>query len=294
MRILLTENCNARCPNCFNASYREKRDMSIENLTKVSKMLYAHGDRDIKIMGGEPTVHQNFFEAIEILRFYFESSNLFTNALNDVILDYQPRESDTITYNFNFFGSSFNARKFLLNSPGERHLEIQIASTTNPTFIIEKIKKVMLVFDGYKDFQINFTLNCMENILSYREIIIPKWNEIVSFAESEKISWGIDHIIPECFYKGTDMIVPSKLGICVPECAGLINSNLELLFCNQHPIVLHRFTDCTDTKEQVQQILREKFFEKQELALGNKCRGCDNYGEKCNGGCFVHKQIYRV
>ena len=134
----------------------------------------------------------------------------------------------------------------------------------------------------------------MENIFSSREMIIKKWNEIVSFAESEKISWGIDHIIPECFYKETDMIIPSELGICVPECAGLINSNLELLFCNQYPIALHHFIGCTETKEQVQQILREKFFEKQELALGNKCRGCDSYGERCNGGCFVHKQIYSV
>ena len=134
----------------------------------------------------------------------------------------------------------------------------------------------------------------MENIFSSREMIIQKWNEIVSFAESEEISWGIDHIIPECFYKGTDMIVPSELGICVPECAGLINSNLELLFCNQHPIVLHRFTDCTETKEQVQQILHAGFFERQSSALANKCHGCNSYSEKCNGGCFIHKPIYGV
>lgn len=294
MRILLTENCNARCPNCFNAGYREKRDMSIENLKKISKMLYSHGERDIKIMGGEPTVHQNFFEAIEILQIYFESSNLFTNALNDVILDYKPRESDTITYNFNFFGSSFDTRKFLLNSPGERHLEIQIASTTNPAFMIEKIKKVMLVFDGYKDFQINFTLNCMENIFSSREPIIKKWNSIVSFAEENKILWGVDHIIPKCFYDGTDMIIPNDFGVCVPECAGLINSNLELLFCNQHPIVLHCFTDCTETKEEIQQILCTEFLNKQALAINNKCQHCGNYGSECNGGCFIHKSLYTL
>lgn len=294
MRILLTENCNAHCPNCFNASYREKRDMSIENLKKISKMLYTHGDHDIKIMGGEPTVHHNFFEAIKILQFYFQSSNLFTNALNDVILDYKPRESDTITYNFNFFGSSFDTQKFLLDSPGERHLEIQIASTTNPTFIIEKIKKIMLVFDGYKDFQINFTLNCMENIFSSRETLIKKWNEIICFAESEKIIWGIDHIIPKCFYKGTNMIIPYDLGICTSECAGLINSNLELVYCNQHPVILHCFTDCTESKEQVQQILHSNFIKKQGFALANKCYGCNEYGKGCNGGCFVHKPIYDV
>lgn len=294
MRILLTENCNARCPNCFNAEYREKRDMEIDDLIKVSKMLYLHGNRDIKIMGGEPTVHKSFFEAIEILRSYFESTNLFTNALNDAILNYRPRETDTITYNFNFFGPNFDSRKFLLDAPGERHLEIQITSTVNTKFLIEKIKRVISIFDGYKNLQINFTLNCMENIFLSKAIIIEKWNEVIGFAEENNIPWGIDHIIPKCFYEGTNMILPEDFGICTPECAGLINSKLELLFCNQHPVVLHRITDCTETREQIRQYLCEEFLKKQSLALNNKCFDCENYNKKCNGGCFVHKQIYSL
>ncbi len=252
-------------------------------------MLVRFGETEMKIMGGEPTTHKSFFEAVEIIFKHFPTTNLFTNALNNQIQKFSPRENDTITYNFNFVSEKTNIEKFLLDKPGERHFEIQIASTTNCNI---QIKKIMYLLQCFKNrpFGVNLTLNCQENIFLHKESIIEKWNIIADFLNSNGIEWGVDHIIPECFYRNTDMHLEGALGVCNAGCAGLINSNFEVLFCNQFPVKLYELTSF-DIKKDTFYNLFANAFESKKLLCDQKCCDCLSYDITCNGGCFIHKSF---
>ena len=49
-RVLITEKCNANCPNCFNANYRIENEMSVEKFERLSKYLSEHGIKTLKII----------------------------------------------------------------------------------------------------------------------------------------------------------------------------------------------------------------------------------------------------
>lgn len=73
----LTYKCNMNCNICYNAK-REKDDMSLEYFTEVCKRL---PNRVVfRFLGGEPTMHPQIFEFIEVARKYKHFVSLITNG----------------------------------------------------------------------------------------------------------------------------------------------------------------------------------------------------------------------
>lgn len=102
LRVYITEQCNANCPSCFNKSSRSKLSMDIEHFKKICTFFSSNGVKRIKIMGGEPTLHPDFDVLMTLAQNSFQQVFLFTNAINDGILNFKPRESDSVVYNFTF------------------------------------------------------------------------------------------------------------------------------------------------------------------------------------------------
>ena len=86
--IMLTEVCNLRCPYCFanefvNGNVNDKH-ISLENFKKALDFSFTGENERIGIIGGEPTVHPQFKEIMEIL-IYDERVRdfvVFTNLIN--------------------------------------------------------------------------------------------------------------------------------------------------------------------------------------------------------------------
>lgn len=290
-RILLTEKCNANCPNCFNSNYRITNDMDLEKLEKLSIFLSANGITTLKIMGGEPTVHNNFLQAINILQKYFDKTFLFTNGISKKLLDYTPRDKDVIVYNLNLINVNDEANKFLLEKPGFRSFEIQIGSNCNTSKIIQKLEYLKNTFENKKKLILNLTLDCTENIFKNREQIINNWNIIGSYIKNTlNISFNIDHIIPQCFMQDLDIFNfnPKK---CSYSCGGLVDTNFNLRFCNQYPIVIKNIFDYQNLTE-IENDLLKVHNNKLELSQLHRCKNCPNFNKTCNGGCFTHKTIF--
>ena len=70
MLIEITQSCNLTCPTCYaGSSPQNKSFMSVEQFTKNIDGLLAKGKGDadlIQLSGGEPTIHPEFFEILEI------------------------------------------------------------------------------------------------------------------------------------------------------------------------------------------------------------------------------------
>ena len=286
MRILVTENCNAKCSHCFNAAYRENKEIDLTTYSRLCEYLASNKIQRVKIMGGEPTVHSSFEEIIAISQTHFESIIIFTNALNDRISNIHPRNDDAIVFNFRFISSRFNKDKFLMNQPGRRRIEIQISSKTN----IENIINRLLYFKDIPNLKINLTLDCMEDVFENKCALERNFATVSNFINNNLgCDYIIDHIIPSCLF-GDKIKTPDAL--CSIKCAGLIDSSLKLRYCNQFEKPL---CDILDTSgefipfEQIVSHLKIGYDAKISMSRSMRCNDCKYFLEKCNGGCFVHK-----
>lgn len=301
IRILLTEKCNANCKSCFNSSYRRNKDMNIDDFKELCDYLSKNNIEKIKIMGGEPTIHPNFIEIVEYAQAKISGIHIFTNALNESIFSIKLRDTDSIVYNASFLNEQFMIEKLLLNQLGSRAIETQISSDTdieklknNLSFIISKAKEMYGIETVIDKIGINLTLNCIENIFDKKEIIIEKWNDLYTFIKSNLgIDMKVDHSIPWCFFVNTDMKVKQGIWKCSYHCSGLIDTDLNLRYCNQLPKVLiplrkdKRFIPI----KIVENYLHMTNLEKINGNLNKICKDCIFFGEKCNGGCFMHKEF---
>jgi len=291
IRILLTERCNANCASCFNKNIRNGLHMDLEEYIKLLDYLSHNGIHYIKIMGGEPTVHPDFEEAIRMSQEKFQGVFIFTNAVNQKIKNIKLRQADLVIYNYMFIDQSFDLDKMLLDQPGNRVLEVQISSETNTVDLTSRIGYLFRHISGDR-IKISLTLDCIEDIYNNRDVIIEKWNQIVHFIlkDLHKLYY-VDHSIPWCFFESTDMKIRHETRQCNIHCAGLITADLWLQHCNQYQQkgIRLKTEDGFIPFEQLINSLRQMNEAKIQFNKDKMCSHCGNFLIKCNGGCFMHK-----
>jgi sulfatase maturation enzyme AslB (radical SAM superfamily) len=82
--ILLTNVCNQNCIYCFAKKEKNKskeEEMSLKNYKKLIVILKKNGIKDLRLMGGEPTLHSNFKSIMELADKYFSNILIFSNGL---------------------------------------------------------------------------------------------------------------------------------------------------------------------------------------------------------------------
>ena len=290
IRFYVTEQCNAKCNNCFNRNIRTKNIMSIDMFLTLCEYFSKIGVKSVKIMGGEPTTHPNFTKLMTIAQEHFERVGLFTNGINDKIMEYTPRQTDTITYNFKF-SKKIHLEKLLPDYPGARLLEVQIQATTD----VDRLKnEIYRVASMYPNVIVTLTLDCTANIFSEKELIMPIYNNVLNFLSENHIHTKKDHKVPVCFSYGTKFPITEKGAICDINCAGLIDAEGNLKYCNQHSETLtNMFNEDGSVlqPEIMMNYLSMKFKNIQYTSLSKICKDCVFYDKYCNGGCFISKDI---
>lgn len=293
-RILLTEACNANCPNCFNSHSRSTVSMPVSTLDKLCQYLSDNGITRLKIMGGEPTCHPDFKECMECIKNHFKETVLFTNCYKiNSLQDIQFREGDTIIVNFRFYTPEITRQLFKIQN-SRIGFEVQISSNSNPNFIREQMMEAEDIF-GSRPLAFKFTLDCTENIFEKKQSILNNWR-IITKGLGEKTYYGIDHAIPYCFTKNEGLTIPDNCHFCKEGCYGLIDSHFVLHHCNQYDIPLISILQDGNFIPFyiVENYLAMARHQKLAIALNKICSLCPFYGKKCNGGCFIHKsQITR-
>ena len=289
IRFYITENCNANCHNCFNRMSRSNAIMSVDMFKKLAIYFNKLGIKSVKIMGGEPTTHNDFYKIMQIAHSYFERVGLFTNAINNVIESYCPTENDNITYNFRF-SKLLSPKKLLLDQPGGRLLEVQISTDTN----IDKLKtEILRVTQFSKKVSVTLTLDCTQNIFKGRSQILKNYSQIIYYLSKNHIPVRKDHKVPICFIYGSDFPITKYGSICSLECAGLVDASGYLRYCNQYSSKLvNMFDDKGDIIEPeiMNNYLKTAYYEIQRKSLQKACANCIYYDKICNGGCFCGKE----
>ena len=293
-RILITNKCNANCKTCFNKDLRNEDEIEYETFVKVCNYLKNEGGiSKLKIMGGEPTIHPNFLEIYSYAQQCFESVHLFTNGLCKAIEFINPRENDSIIYNVDCLPLIPKSSRFIIEKPGNRLFETQIYSTCSIESIKKKLYCIKRIIPQDR-LGIALTLNCVENIFIHKKEIIEKWNEVSLYIQKDLgIETHVDHGIPFCFFVGSDLDIKNAKSLCSVKCSGLLTPSLNLQYCNQSSEVLTKINveGSFLPFEVIENRLNEFFKRKISNNLSKICNECTYFEKKCNGGCFIHKEI---
>lgn len=288
MRVYVTERCNAKCPNCFNAKSRSDKEMPLEDFKDLCQYLKSNGFNFLKIMGGEPTIHADFVKIIEIAQNNFNGIVIFSNGITDSIKDIQLRENDSVVYNFTF-DKFFSKEKMYFENGGKRTFEVQVKTTIDEKELVKRIKE--LVKDA--NVRISLTLDCMANIFTEKQVVLPKLKYIENELMAANLTFNYDHMIPLCYLYKTGLHVSRNSSMCTTRTAGLISSDLFFKFCNQHSASLvslkqdGKFIPWSIVENHMQKV----FYELRAKALNDYCLNCVYFNKKCNGGCWIPKDI---
>lgn len=288
MRVYVTERCNAKCPNCFNAKSRSNNEMTLDDFKDLCGYLKSNGFTLLKIMGGEPTIHADFSKVIEIAQNNFDSIVIFSNGTTNSIKNIKLRENDSVVYNFTF-NKVFSKEKMHIEVGGKRTFEVQVKKTTDEKELVERLKE--LTQDA--KVRISLTLDCTANIFIEKPIVLPKLKYIETELLEAKLDFSYDHMIPLCYLYKTGLHVSKNSCMCTTHTAGLISSDLFFKFCNQHSASLVSLKQ--DGKfipwSIVENYMQKTFYELRAKALKEYCMNCVFFNKKCNGGCWIPKDI---
>lgn len=290
VRVYLTERCNANCPSCFNRMNRTKSQMAIEKFKLICKYFNSLDIKHIKIMGGEPTIHEQFSQMIAIAQFYFESVHVFTNGTNPAPLsNIAFRKTDSIIYNF-LFASKYTEEIIQPEKTFNRALEIIINSSTKTDQLISNYIKLEEKYGNI--FRPCLTLDCASNIFKEKNIILPKLKEVEKYFIDHKIPFKYDHKVPYCFAYKTGLHFGNN-GLCKIEDTVLIDADYNLRFCNQ---ISDKIINIFEGEKIIpwnilENYLAEVFYTNQLNALNKICKSCVFYNKYCNGGCFINSEI---
>jgi sulfatase maturation enzyme AslB (radical SAM superfamily) len=260
----------------------------------------------IKIMGGEPTVHPDFVSIYEYAQKKFGTVKLFTNARNDIMREITPRLSDAVTYNLLTIRPDFDVEKLLPSANFERTFETMVGANSNMKQLLDNVSfiyKLCCEADLEGKVFINVTLNCVEDIFEHKDVLNHNWMDLVQHIQSLDPSLlSFDHKIPYCFWKKETLGFMKDRGIesltvftCRPGDYGLINTNFDLLYCNQHPVkISSMFRKGTHGEfisfHRMNTLLFKAYMEKLLINLRHgDCLNCVHAITKCTGGCFKHK-----
>lgn len=283
----VTEGCNASCHFCMNAKGRSHSQINIEKFTKLCLYFSQNGFDRIAIMGGEPTIHPDFLRIMEIAQKYFSIVYLFTNALlYSKLFKYEPRESDTIVYNFNF-SKNLKPETILLEKLGKRVLDVVIDKDSN---IVELSKEILRVvsFD-YEKIKVQLVINNCLNIFKYKDIIVSKVNDLYNSLNVEpRINKVFECNAPMCFTIGTNLPPFKQNSICEPRSV-LIDGDCNLRFCNLYnePLInmfnVNGMIPFAIVKNQIELA----YYKSRISCLEKICKYCIFYNNKCNGKCII-------
>lgn len=207
LKISLTNECNVNCSHCFNKNRNIPLDVNM-NIDKFIKFMeynkeYLRSDElCIKILGGEPTLHNDFYDFIEVCKVYSDDVVLFSNGLNVNSLDANKIKKNISVITINGYIFDLSLIKYLKNiSEIYFSFTIPYEKEQLKTNLI-KIKK--LVQEGFYNFNLSpdVSIDIFNNEIKnqYRKTLVDTFLFIKDLNNSLEI--GLDHSLPLCFFDG--------------------------------------------------------------------------------------------
>lgn len=221
--IMLTYRCNLKCPYCFANEFvnHSRYDISMENFMAALKFLKTSGNKHIGLIGGEPTLHAQFREFLQVLSEdeEVESVTIYTNGIcMDTCLEFLSNEKFSLLVN--------------CNSPRDigKQQFLKIQNNLDQVFQLNEIwKRVNLGVNLYQnDLDFSYIIELLKRYNLHRvrmSVTVPNLDEekneksieylkkrkeyvlkfIVTCAENDIAPYYDCNIIPKCVWTDKEM-----------------------------------------------------------------------------------------
>lgn len=296
-RLIVTEDCNATCPHCFNANMRVGKHMPLETVYKALSVVNAPA---IKLMGGEPTLHPDLIKIFDACHEVVPQVRLFTNGLKKAVLEkinWQP--VDIVAYNFFVANKNLTNQNYLWDKDIVRTFHVVVNTQTDFDRLFLKLRNLAALFQKQPESVrirsgIALSLDTQENIFQNKEKLQKILYDIVRRLRLWGfINIGRDHHIPDCFW--TQKYIRQYLDInlnnnktirCLtPNCAGWIGIDGTIRHCNQFPVYCGQLNDITSIQDLNLMYHNARETKIKLLKSDGECGKCSQV-EYCLGGCF--------
>lgn len=309
--ILLTERCNQSCDYCFakkKMEMAEKKEMNFDNLKRIVRFLKDNKQSEIRLMGGEPTLHRQFKEIVDHILSQKLKILLFTNGLfPQELAGWLGQKGDPISYLVNLLtpaveteeGKSLIACNLNFLKDSKIQASITVGSLEFKIFpIIEFIKD-----NGIKSVRFGISNRPIgdKNFLPierYRDF----GSLIHSFVERLKEETGVGVISFDCGFtpcmfeqKQVNYFLKGNVRINGWGCAGKwgsfdISADLDIFPCFVLDDVGRRnvfsFRDLGAVNKFIKNLLKYTFY-KASLFGFEACKKCFYYkNSTCRGPCL--------
>lgn len=315
MNIMVNNYCNLRCSYCFASTEMyekaEKQNMKEKDFFKVLTYLKKNGIREVRIIGGEPTIHPKFIDFLKIITrdHWFESIFIFSNCTFSMEVLYEimlasKKKKVVVLPNYN--------EKEFLGKRGERveknleslvkcgivkTLGINIYSEKfDYSYALDKAKKLGIKQIRWSITTPNYKLSENFEVKEYFRGFYSVLKGFLKECSEKGIYAMLDcNTIPPCVFTEEEKIelLSYKADLFDrTDCNVIldINPQLEIFRCFGMSEGYHEKLRSKKTLEEVTKDMKKEFKEIEEEKLFSECGECDIYekqGKSCS--CLVYR-----
>ena len=208
MNISINNICNNNCSYCFQSTYNnvnEAKYITLEHYEKILDFLN-HTIPEIRILGGEPTLHPQIVEIIKLtiekeyrpilitnLLIHNKNTLIELSKIKDLVWFTNGTHSDLT---FSLFEENL---KFLLDIP-DIQIGISFCLTENEDDNQKVLDRIFYLCDKYKNYTLNFRVSpASPNHKSYKIINYSNWfKKIIKIIEDYHNFMVFDCPVPFC------------------------------------------------------------------------------------------------
>ncbi|OCZ51364.1 radical SAM protein [Dehalobacter sp. TeCB1] len=312
MNIMLNNYCNLKCPYCFaSCDPKNMVNISDENYAYILDFFKRSGHFELRLLGGEPTLHPNFVKWVNdgVRDPFFQRIMIFTNALaleskvSDSIVDnkvsFLVNLNGPTVIGEHLYNKTIDNVENLIFGYRRRNIDPQVTLGINifePDFkyeyIIEQSKRLKL-----KTIRYSITVpsdNKQNGSLEHYESFVPRLVGFLDACHKSGISPHIDcNNPPKCvfsneqlvdfIYSGFDIV---RKGKCSPVMDIRPDLSVARCFCFEDylSVNIKDFNTVTDLNNFFLKEIDSKRYSNPPF---KQCFGCRFWEEKkCIGGCL--------
>lgn len=319
--VLITTQCNKKCPYCFAKEKVEigikkkaavDKEISLENLNIIIDFFKKSGVNQFSLIGGEPTIHSKILEIINILISHDFVVHIFTNGLwsSKLVELIKNIPSNKLTFLININSPDITPKeewdlinKNLKAIAGRENVTLGI-NIYKENFDYEYLVNLCIKY-GFKRIRWSLTNPIygknnnqfvpLESAHKYAQRIV----DFTDICGKNNIFTDNDCSIPLCMFTEEQigkMVINGVNGLTDNSCAEGpidIGTDLSIWKCFAFSeFTHHKLTDFKNI-EQIHKYFKTIFHpQEKKLSSMDKCVDCSiKKRSLCSGGCLAHSII---
>lgn len=312
MNVILTERCNRRCLFCFARSRVNARkeksethtsDMPVESVNRIMDFLSATGDKQFRLLGGEPTLHPRFREIVSRaidrdFHVHIFSNGMMKKETADFLSSISSNKISllcNISNQANDSERKIQMREYALKQLGERaQLGITVSS---PDFEYQYVIDQTLGFKLRNRIRVGIAqpIVCQNNehldIRDYRAVG-KRIMKMVKDCIREEILVGFDCGLTLCMFDESEIgaLMKQSEGFAM-RCRPIIDVGPDQTVWSCFPLSEVFNTNLADFRNPNEIVSFYNDLLKPYRSLGSmpECLGCVHLKRgQCTGGCLAH------